>query len=108
MDKQARQMLALLAGLETMCAHLPVWAFTSHAHLCLSNADVDPGHWLVKIIPVFDSYRVAYRVPETNIPDAVVADGLQQAQASTPEEALAQVAVAMELSRGWATPGSAA
>jgi hypothetical protein len=110
MDGPAQKMLALLPGLETMCEGLPVWGMTSHARLWLFPTDDMKARWAVLIDPVFGStdYLVGYHVPESH---GSGLNDLNQAIASTPEEALALIAVAMQRSGGWAmspTPPSAA
>ena len=99
MGSEARLMLALLPGLEVMCADLPVWGMTSHAHLWLLPASDEKAPHLVLVVPLGSmGYRVGYRKTSTEPSEQVVWIGLEVA---TPDAAVERVAMAMHRSGGW-------
>jgi len=66
MDRPARQMLALLPGLDAMCEGVPIWGMTAHEWLLLfSVPDREGGRLLVRIVPVpSGGYAVGYPVAD--------------------------------------------
>jgi len=107
MDRPARQMLAILPGLDAMCEGLPVWGMTSHERLYLfSVPDREGGRVLVRIIPVpSDGYAVGY--PAADASGGRKAE-LRTELAGTPEEALALIAGALPHTPGDDHPPSSA
>ena len=106
MNRYARQMLALLPGLEALCEGLSVWGMTSHADLWLLPGKTEEAPRLVRICPIGEGYGVGYR-PQGREPTQF----LEESDCTTPEEALDLIAVAMERTGGWPSwprPGSAA
>ena len=102
MATYARQMLAILPGVETLCANLSVWGLTSHARLVLGLTD-NPGSSPVLITPLAsEGYMVQYRLVDSG---GVSPRFIEQAFATTPDEALALIAAAIDQS-GWGRPPS--
>ena len=95
MELPARQMLALLPGLDAMCEGLPIWGMTSHEWLSLlSVPDREGGRLLVRIIPVpSGGYRVGYAVASAK---DTTRETLRVDVTGTPEEALALIAVVLQ------------
>ena len=107
MDRPARQMLALLPGLDAMCEGVPIWGMTSHEWLSLfSVPDREGGRLLVRIVPVpSGGYAVGYPVADAT---GATRESVRIEFASTPEEALALIAVALPHTPGVDDPPASA
>ena len=105
MELPARQMLALLPGLDAMCEGVPIWGMTSHELLYLfSVPDREGGRLLVRVIPEGSGgYRVGYPVADAK---GATRETLTVDVAGTPEEALALIAVALQHTPGLDPPPS--
>src|SRR5205809_1180157 len=95
MEHPARQMLALLPGLDAMCEGVPIWGMTSHERLYLfSVPDREGGRLLVCIIPEGSGgYRAGYPVADAK---GATRGALTVGAAGTPEAARAFIVVGLE------------
>ena len=100
MATYACQMLAILPGLETLCAGLSVWGMTSHARLFLSPADNRSASPVLITPLVSEGYMVQYRLVDSG---GLSPPFQERAFATTPDEALRLIAVAIDRS-GWGRP----
>ncbi len=103
MAPDARCMLAILPGLEILCVGLAVWGTTSHARLFLSPADNQNASPVLITPRASEGYTVEYHL--------VASGGLapqfqERAFATTPDEALRLIALAIDRS-GWGRPPTA-
>ena len=97
MATYARRMLEILPGLETMCARLSVRGMTSHARLLLSLVDNRNASPILITPLASDGYMIQYGLIHSS---GVSPEFTQRGFATTPEDALSLIAVAIERS-GW-------
>jgi len=96
-DGQA--MLDLFTALRTSSDARRAWGLTSHAELVLLSSDASSSPWYVKVFAHnYGGYRIEYLMPEAIAPWP---GAWVRGEASTVDEAVSMLGVAMDRSGGW-------